>query len=135
MNFSLQLSISDCDHRQTYVVYAQGTGVLKLKDGGNVIKWNCARQLSDGTKQNVDLSGIFYYDIKFPLNEGGNISVAMSGSKNMNTVLGQLEFVISDTDTQKIKLNGTNIFTIQINNPDKSTYVYYQGKYEFLSNN
>lgn len=115
-------------------VYNQGDGIVYIKDGGSVVKFNFSRIMSDDSKQNVDLSGMFTYRLRFTLTDGNYIDINTTNSRNMNTSLGQLEFELSDSITKKIFANGTSTFLIQIINPDKSYYTFYQGKYKPYSN-
>lgn len=117
-------------------VYEQGLGMVYIKDGGSVIKFNFSRIMNDDSKQNVDLSGMHTYRLRFPLSDGSYVDVLTSNSKNMNMALGQLEFIINDLDTKKILSNDNinKIFLIQIINTDNSYYTFYQGKFLPLSN-
>lgn len=111
-------------------VYEQGTGKVHLKRGGSVIRLDFSRIMRDESKQNVDLSGVFTYRLRFPMKDGSYVDVAPTNSKNMNMALGQLEFNISDANTSKILNQGDGVFMIQIKNPDKSFYTFYQGVWD-----
>ena len=114
------------------VVFPQGTGPLFLKKGDSVYKQSFVR-LNPNTdpvqRENVDLSGVFSYSLLFVTDDDTKIEIPPTFSSNMNTVLGELEFKIMDSQIDTLLKQTNNTYQIQIKNPDGTQYTFYEGLY------
>lgn len=118
-------------------IFPQGTGPLFLKNGDGVYNFKFEKfTTTDGVTQqlNVDLSGVFNYALLFVLDDGSKISVPPTYSTNMNATLGNLEFRLTNAQTEQLLKQAKNNYSISIINPDGTSYTYYQGLYYAYSN-
>ena len=115
-------------------VQEQGTGVLKIKQTDGIYKFHFEKtDKSDNNKLiNVDLSGAYQYALLFKLDNGTKIEIQPTFSTNMNTVLGELEFKITEEQSDILLKQTNNKFSIIIKNPDNTNYTFYQGTYYSL---
>lgn len=118
-------------------VLPQGTGPLFLKKGDSVYSFNFSR-LNANTdpieRENVDLSGVYQYQLLFVLDDDSKYEIPPTFSTNMNTVLGQLEFKIMGSQIEQLLKQTNNTYSIQIKNPDGTSYTFYEGLYFDYSN-
>ncbi|MEG1008948.1 MAG: hypothetical protein RSE41_10225 [Clostridia bacterium] len=113
--------------------YEQGAGPLYLKNGGGYYKFNFFK-LNNDEKIPVDLSGMYGYRFISKLSNNTKIIADSTNSTNMNTMLGQLEFYLSETDIDNMLNSTTNEFIIQLKNSDDSYYTFYQGNFYSIKN-
>lgn len=118
-------------------VLPQGTGPLFLKKGDSIYSLNFSR-LNTNTdpieRENVDLSGAYQYQLLFVLDDNSKYEIPPTFSTNMNTVLGQLEFKIMGSQIEQLLKQTNNTYSIQIKNPDGTSYTFYEGLYFDFSN-
>lgn len=118
-------------------VFPQGTGPLFLKKGDSVydFKFNRINTNTDPVQnENVDLSGVFDYVLLFVLDDDTKLEITPTYSSNMNTVLGQLEFGLTGDQVSTLLNQQNNTYSIQIKNPDGTTYTFYEGLYYDFAN-
>jgi hypothetical protein len=80
-------------------------------------------------RENVDLSGVFNYALLFILDNDRKIEVSPTYSTNMNTVLGELEFRLTEAQVDELLKQTNNKYSIVVKNPDGSQYTFYEGLY------
>lgn len=118
-------------------VLPQGTGPLFLKKGDSIYSLNFSR-LNTNTdpieRENVDLSGAYQYQLLFVLDDNSKYEIPPTFSTNMNTVLGQLEFKIMGSQIEQLLKQTNNTYSIQIKNPDGTSYTFYEGLFFDFSN-
>lgn len=110
-------------------VFPQGTGPLFIKNGTGVYVFKFERISRNSERENADLSGIFNYILLFMLDSGDRIEIAYTPSQNTNTVRGELEFTISDSQSEILRAQKRNSYSIVVQNPDRSKYTFYEGLY------
>ena len=113
-------------------IYPQGTGPLFLKKGDSTYLFNFTRlnAVTDPIqRENVDLSGVFNYELLFVKDDDSKIEVPPTYSSNMNTVLGQLEFKLMDNQIESLLKQTNNTFQIRVKNPNGTSYTFYEGLY------
>jgi len=118
-------------------IFPQGTGPLFLKKTASTYSFKFNRLNVNSTpprSENVDLSGTFNYGLVFVTDDDTQIDVEPTYSTNMNTVLGQLEFKLTDRQTTKLLNQINNSFSIVIKNPDGTSYTFYEGVFYSLQN-
>jgi hypothetical protein len=118
-------------------VFPQGTGPMFVKRTAATYTFKFTRvnvNKENPRSENVDLSGSFDYNLVFTLDDDSLIEVAPTYSTNMNTVLGQLEFKLTDHQSTALLRQTNNAYSIVVKNPDKSSYVYYEGLFYSLKN-
>jgi hypothetical protein len=110
--------------------YPDGVGPLFLKGGDSNYKFKFEKINSkNAQRQNIDLSGVFAYSLTFSLDNGSKIEIAPTYSNNMNTVIGEIEFKITGDQSHTLLQQKKKKYTIMVKNPDKTTYVLYEGPY------
>ena len=116
----------------TNTVFPQGTGPLFLKKGDSIYKFSFVR-LNANTdpvqRENVDLSGVFDYELLFVKDDDSKIRVSPTYSSNMNTVLGEIEFKLMDDQIDTLLKQTNNTYQIRIKNPNGADYTFYEGLY------
>jgi hypothetical protein len=113
-------------------IIPQGTGPLFLKNGDSTYKFKFEKLNQNTTppeRMNVDLSGVFNYGLLFVLDDDSKIEVSPTFSTNMNTVLGELEFKLTEAQVQNLLKQTNNKFSIVVKNPDGTQYTFYEGLY------
>ena len=112
-------------------VLEEGTESLSLKEMDNLYKFSFKKINTNKNDElvNVDLSGAYQYALLFKLDDGNKIEIEPTYSDNMNLVIGELEFKISEEQSAKLKQQVNTNYSIIIKNPDNSFYTFYQGKY------
>lgn len=115
-------------------VFTQGTGPLFLKSYDSTYKFKFEKLDTNNNKVNVDLSGAYNYALLFKLDDGTKIEVGPTYSTNMNTVIGEIEFKLTETQLYTLKSQKNNNYAIIIKNPNGTSYTFYQGLYYDISN-
>lgn len=117
-------------------VLPQGTGPLFLKKGDGTYKFQFDKinTSANDERENVDLSGAYNYALLFILDDDSKIEISPTFSMNMNTTLGELEFKIMESQSQKLLKQKNNTYSIIIKNPDGTQYTFYEGIYFAYSN-
>ena len=118
-------------------VLPQGTGPLFLKKGDSIYNFKFDRlnvNKDPIERENVDLSGAYRYQLLFVLDDDSKYEIPPTFSTNMNTVLGQLEFKIMGAQIQQLLKQTNNTYSIQILNPDGTSYTFYEGLFFDFSN-
>ena len=117
---------------QSNEILPQGTGPLFLKRNDSVYDFRFEKlntSTEEAQKENVDLSGVFNYSLKFVLDDESIIEVPPTYSKNMNTALGELEFKLEKQQALDLLKQNNNSYSIVVKNPDGSEYTFYEGVY------
>jgi len=115
-------------------IFPQGTGPLFLKSLDSNYKFKFERLDNNGNRVNVDLSGAYNYALVFKLDDGTKIEKnATYNQDNMNTVLGELEFKLYESELFKLKSQSNNNYSIVVKNPDQTSYTLYEGLFYSLS--
>lgn len=118
-------------------VYPQGTGPLFLKNTTATYSFSFKRlntEKTDPTEENVDLSGAFDYSLVFVTDDDTKITIPPTYSTNMSTVLGRLEFKVTQKQAQTLLGQTNNSYSIVVNNSDGTSYVFYEGMFYSLRN-
>ena len=125
------LSNIELDENNTY--YGQGTYVLNLLNSDSLYKFKFITRNSDNTERHyLDLSGAYNYIFYTKDSLGNVIEVSPTGSTNMNLMLGELEFKLTNDNIIKM-LNvpeSNRFFSIMVKNPDKTTSTLFEGSYK-----
>ena len=109
-------------------VLPQGTGPIFLKNGDSTYKLKFERINSTTSDlENVDLSGAFNYALLFILDDTTKIQISPTYSTNMNTVIGELEFKLTNDQVSTLLKQSNNNYSIIIINSDGTQYTFYQG--------
>jgi len=116
-------------------VMPQGTGALYLKQSDGFYKFSFKKVNENNNEEfvNVDLSGAYQYSFTVKLDNGTKIEINPSFSENMNLVIGEIEFKITEEQSEMLRNQSTNIYSIVIKNTNGTTYTLYQGKYYDIS--
>ena len=111
------------------VVQVQGTGPLYLKQTDGVYKFTFDKVDENNSNEliNVDLSGAYQYALIFKLDNDTKIEIEPTFSQNMNLVLGEIEFKITEEQVDKLMKQQNSNYSIVIKNADNTTYTFYQG--------
>ena len=117
-------------------ILPQGTGPLFLKrgDGTYLFKFEKVDTAAGNETVNVDLSGSYNYSLLFVLDDQSKIEISPTYSTNMNTILGELEFKIMESQVGKLLQQTGNSYSIVVKNPDGSQYTFYEGVYYSYNN-
>jgi len=117
-------------------VLPQGTGPLFLKRGDGTYKFSFDKINENANNEpvNVDLSGAYNYSLLFTLDDDTKIEIPPTYSPNMNITLGELEFKIMQSQTDKLLKQNNNSYSIVIKNPDGTSYTFYEGFFFAYSN-
>jgi hypothetical protein len=115
-------------------VFPAGTAPLFLKPLDSTYKFKFEQIDSQGNSSNVDLSGVFNYVLSFKLDDNSKIEISPTFSTNMNTTLGELEFMISEDQSATLKKQSNNQFSIMVKNPNGSSSTLYPGVYYDIAN-
>ena len=109
-------------------IFPQGTGPLFLKNGDSVYNFKFEKlNTITNDKENVDLSGAYNYDLMFILDNERKIEVGPTYSSNMNTIIGELEFKLSEDQIKQLLKQNNKNYSIIIKNPDGTQYTFYEG--------
>jgi hypothetical protein len=117
-------------------ILPQGTGPLFLKrgDGVYLFKFEKFDTTSGNETVNVDLSGVYNYALDFILDDDSKIEILPTYSTNMNTTLGELEFKITESQTNTLLRQKNNAYSIVVKNPDGTQYTFYEGVFFSYTN-
>lgn len=125
------LSNIELDENNNY--YGQGTYVLNLLNSDSLYKFKFITRNSDNTERHyLDLSGAYNYIFYTKDSLGNVIEISPTGSTNMNLMLGELEFKLTNDNVVKM-LNvpeSNRFFSIMVKNPDKTTSTLFEGSYK-----
>lgn len=111
-------------------IFPQGTGPLFLKKGDSTYKFKFERINESKTpvqRENVDLSGVYDYELLFTLDNDEEIRISPTYSQNMSASLGELEFKLKGKQVKKLLKQTNNTYSIVIKNPNNSEYIFYEG--------
>lgn len=115
-------------------IYRQGTGPLFIKENDSVYRFKFEKYDKDLVeKLNVDLSGVYNYTLVFTKDDGSRIEIGPTYSTNMNTSIGEIEFSITAEQSAQLASQTSNTYSIAVNNPNGTSYSFYQGKYYMYS--
>jgi len=114
-------------------IYPQGTGPLFLKSYDSTYKFKFEKIDINDDRINVDLSGAFNYALLFVLDDNTKIEIGPTYSTNMNTVIGELEFKLSEDQLKKLKKQTNNNYSIIVKNPNGTSYTFYEGIFYDIS--
>jgi len=115
-------------------VFPEGTGPLFLKSYNSTYLFKFEKLDTNGNKVNVDLSGAYNYSLLFKLDDGTKIEVSPTYSTNINTTIGEIEFMLSENQVFTLKKQTNNNYSIIIKNPNGTSYTFYQGVYYDIAN-
>ena len=114
-------------------LFPQGTGPLFLKSNDSVYKFKFERIDTTGSKINVDLSGVYNYELMFILDDNNTINISPTYSSNMNTYIGELEYKLNRNQLATLKSQVNNSYSIIVKYPNGSSYTFYEGKFYSLA--
>lgn len=114
-------------------VFPQGTGPMFLKSYDSTYKFKFEKIDTNGSRLNVDLSGVFNYALVFKLDNNTKIEIGPTYSTNMNTTIGELEFKLTEDQLFTLKKQTYNNYSIIVKNPNGTSYTFYEGVFYPLS--
>jgi len=119
---------------QNHMLFPNGLGPLFLKNGDSVYKFKFGRfnELTN-QKENVDLSGAYNYALMFTMDNRSTMEIVPTYTSNMNTIIGELEFKLSEDQITKLLKQTQKKYSLVVKNPDGSHYTFYEGDYYKIS--
>ena len=112
-------------------LYPQGIGPLLLKKGDSVYKFKFEKYNGAADqRENVDLSGAYNYALMFILDDETKIESVPTYSTNMNTVIGELEFKLTEDQINQLLKQNNKSYSIIVKNPNGTYYSFYEGIYD-----
>lgn len=110
-------------------VIPSGLGPIFLKSYDSTYKFKFEKLDTNGDRVNVDLSGAYDYALVFKLDDKSKIEVGPTYSTNMNTTIGEIEFLLTENQLTRLKDQTNKRYAIVIKNPNGTSYVFYEGPY------